>query len=341
MLTTGGLGPTGDDLTRETIARLMGEVPETDPEMEKALRQRFGRMGVDMPLSNLKQISIIPSAEAIPNDNGTAPGWWIEKNGTRLVAMPGPPRELHAMWEGAVKPRLTGGSGDIILTKTIKTSGLSEGAVGEMVSSLLEEANPTLGIYAKPDGIHLRIAAKAADEKKANEILAESGAKINSIMEGYVWGTDDDTLEAVTGKLLIDRGLTMAVMEDYSGGWLSAGITDLPESNNFFQGGLVASTDEAKISFGVNSDTLSKYGPVSPEAALAMAEAARISLKADIGISSTAVTETADRPVGLAYVGITDGRDNQVVSRPRRRPQVISSAMFELRKMLLVADEKG
>ncbi len=341
VLTTGGLGPTGDDLTREVIAQMMGEVPQTDPALEVGLRERFSRMGLEMPLSNLKQISIIPSAEAIPNGAGTAPGWWIEKNGHLLVAMPGPPRELYAMWEESVRPRLTGGSGNIILTRTIKTFGLSEGAVGEMVSPLLSEVNPTLGIYAKPDGIQLRIAAKAGDRKEAEGILAESETRINSIMEGYVWGTDDDTLEAVTGQLMISKGLTLAVMEDYSGGWLSAGITELPESSSFFKGGLVACSDEAKISFGVDAGTLSRYGPVSHETALAMAEAVRVSLKADIGISSTAIAETAERPMGMAYIGIADGRDSRVVGRPRRRQQVISTAMFELRKILLAAEENG
>lgn len=341
VLTTGGLGPTGDDLTREVIAQMMGEVPETDPALEVQLRERFSRMGLEMPLSNLKQITIIPSAEAIPNGAGTAPGWWIEKNGHLLVAMPGPPRELHTMWEESVRPRLTGGSGDIILTRTIKTFGLSEGAVGEMVSELLSVSNPTLGIYAKPDGIHLRIAVKAREPKDAEAILTESEARINSIMEGYVWGTDDDTLEAVTGQLLINKGLTLAVMEDYSGGWLSASITELPESSLFFKGGLVACSDEAKISFGLDAETLSRYGPVSPETALAMAEAARVSLKADIGISSTAITETAERPMGMAYIGIADGRDSRVVGRPRRRQQVSSTAMFELRKILLTGENNG
>lgn len=341
VLATGGLGPTGDDLTREVIARMMGEVPETDPALEARLRERFSRMGLEMPLSNLKQITIIPSAEAIPNEVGTAPGWWIEKDGRLLVAMPGPPRELQAMWEESIRPRLTGNSGEIILTRTIKTFGLTEGAVGEMVSPLLSEANPTLGIYAKPDGIHLRIAAKAGNRKEAEEVLAKSEARISSIMEGYVWGTDDDTLEAVTGRLMINKGLTLAVMEDYSGGWLSVSITELPESSRFFKGGLVACSDEAKISFGVDAGILSRYGPVSPETALAMAEAAMVSLKADIGISSTAIAETAERPMGMAYIGIADGRDSRVVGRPRRRQQVSSTAMFELRKILLAAQNNG
>lgn len=338
VLTTGGLGPTGDDLTREVIAQLMGEVPETDPVLEVQLRERFSRMGLEMPLSNLKQVTIIPSAESIPNGAGTAPGWWIEKNGHLLVAMPGPPRELLAMWEESVRPRLTGGSGEIILTRTIKTFGLSEGAVGEMVSELLLVSNPTLGIYAKPDGIHLRIAVKAREPRDAEAILTESEARINAIMEGYVWGTDDDTLEAVTGQLLINKGLTLAVMEDYSGGWLSASLTELPQSSLFFKGGLVACSDEAKITFGLDAETLSKYGSVSPETALAMAEAARVSLNADIGISSTAITETAERPMGMAYIGIADGRDSRVVGRPRRRQQVSSTAMFELRKILLTVE---
>ncbi|MFC2020319.1 CinA family nicotinamide mononucleotide deamidase-related protein [Chloroflexota bacterium] len=338
ILTSGGLGPTGDDLTREAIAEMLGEKLEVVPSLESALRKRFSRMSMEMPLSNLKQATIIPSAEPIINATGTAPGWWIERDGHIIVALPGPPRELQPMWQEMVIPKLPKDSGSIILLKTFKTFGLSEAAVGELVSPLLSLANPTLGIYAKPDGIHLRLAAKAEGQKQAEKMLTASEVKIKEVLGEHIWGADNDTLETIIGRLLVEKGLTLAIMEDYSGGWLTAGITDIPESHSFLKGGLVASSDETKIAFGVDAGTISQYGTASPEVARAMAEAARAFLKADIGISSTATGETEERPIGITYIGIADGNSSSAVSRPRRRQHLTSGALFELRKWLLSSD---
>ena len=338
ILTSGGLGPTGDDLTREAIAEMLGETLEVDPSLEKALQERFGRTGGDMPLSNLKQANTIPSAEPVPNPLGTAPGWWVERDGRILVAMPGPPRELHEMWQQRVVPGLPESSGAVILLRTLKTFGLSEGAVGELVSPLLAINNPTLGIYAKPDGIHLRLAAKAESREQAEKILVEGEAGIKAALGEYIWGADDDTLEALTGSLLVEKGLTLAVMEDFSGGWLAAGITDIPESASFFKGGLIACSDETKVAFGVDVATISRYGAASPEVARAMAEAARDLLKADIGISSTATEETEGRPMGTTYIGVAASNGNRAVSRARRKQHIAAGAMFELRKSLLFSD---
>jgi len=262
ILTTGGLGPTEDDLTRQAIAEMLGEKLEINPSLEQELRQRFARWGMEMPLSNLKQATIIPSAEPIPNAWGTAPGWLVERDGRILVAMPGPPRELHEMWQQEVQPRLRKGAVSIILSKTFKTLGLSEAGLGEMVSPLLSSANPTLGIYAKADGIHLRLTAKAKSQKEAEKMIAEGEVRVREIVDEHIWGTDNDTLEAVAGRLLMEKGLSLAVMEDYSGGWLTASITDIPESPAFFKGGLIANFDEAKIAFGVNAGVIAQHGAV-------------------------------------------------------------------------------
>ena len=340
ILATGGLGPTGDDLTREAIAEMLGEKMEIEPSLERALRERFGRMGIEMPLSNLKQATIIPSAKPIPNAAGTAPGWWVERDGRLLLAMPGPPRELQEMWQKEVQPRLYQRSASIIVSRTIKTVGLNEAAVGELVSPLFSITNPTFGVYAKPDGIHLRLAAKAEDRKQAEEMIAESEVKIRAVLGDYIWGVDDDTLETVTGRLLVEKGLTLAVMEDSSGGWLAASISDIPESPSFFKGGLVACSNEAKVAFGVDAEIISRYGAVSPEVAQAMAEAVKTLLKADIGISTTGIKETRETPMGITYIGIADGSSSVAVGRARRKQMVISSALFELRKLLLSSEKK-
>jgi len=335
ILTTGGLGPTEDDLTRQAIAELLGEKLEVDPSLGKWLHERFAQWGLEMPLSNLRQVNIIPSAEPIPNAWGTAPGWWLEKDGRILVAMPGPPRELQEMWQEKVHPRLQQLSSAIILSKTFKTLGLSEAKLGEMVSPMLIAANPTLGIYAKADGIHLRLTAKADSQGEAARMVAEGGASIRALVDEHIWGTDDDTLETVTGRLLMDKGLSLAAMEDYSGGWLTASLTDLPESLTFFRGGLIATSDEAKVAFGVGADVISRYGAVSPEVAQAMAEAARELLGADVGIGITGIEVTEARPTGITYISIADGGTSQVVNRPRGKRRVTNTALFELRKALL------
>ncbi len=338
ILTTGGLGPTEDDLTREAIAEMSGEKLETGPSLESGLRERFARWGMEMPLSNLRQATIIPSAEPIRNELGTAPGWWVERDGRILVAMPGPPRELQEMWQKEIQPRLRQDSVSIILSKTFKTFGLSEAAVGELVSPMISSANPTLAVYAKADGIQLRLTAKAESQKRAEKMIAEGEVSIRAVLGEYIWGTDKDTLEAAAGHLLIEKGLSLAVMEDYSGGWLAASITDIPESSTFFKGGLVACSDEAKVAFGVNAAVISQYGAVSPEVAQAMVQAVRTFLRADIGISITGIEETEARPTGIVYIGIADDTSSRVISRTRGKRRVTTTALFELRKSLISLD---
>ena len=338
ILTTGGLGPTEDDLTREAVAEMLGEKLEIEPSLENELRGRFTQWGMGMPLSNLRQATVIPSAEPVRNDRGTAPGWWVERDGRILVAMPGPPMELQEMWQKEVQPRLQQRSVSIILSKTFKTLGLSEAAVGELVSPMLSSANPTLAVYSKPDGIQLRLTAKAESQKQAEKMIAKGEVSVRAVLGEYIWGTDNDTLEAVVGHLLIDKGLSLAVMEDYSGGWLTASITDIPESPAFFQGGLVAYSDEAKVALGVNAEIIPRYGAVSPEVAQAMAEAVRTLLRADIGVGITGIEETETRPTGMVYIGIDNGKGSRAIGRPRGKRRVTTTALLELRKSLISLD---
>jgi nicotinamide-nucleotide amidase len=334
VLTSGGLGPTGDDLTREAIAEMLGEKLAIDATLEQELRQRFDHWGMTMPQSNLRQATLIPSARSLKNAQGTAPGWWVERDGRILVALPGPPREMQEMWQKEVQPELQQKSKFVILARSFKTLGLSEAAVGEMAFPLFPLENPALGVYAKPDGIQLRLKARAESQKQAEAILAEGEGKIRKVLGDYIWGMDNDTLETAIGRLLVEKGLTLAIMEDYSGGWLTASLTDIPESPRFFRGGLVASTDQAKIAFGVKAETIAKHGAVSAEVARAMAEAAKLRLKASIGIGITGIDETS-RPTGTVFVSITNGRGSQVVSRPRGKRRITSTALFELRRLLL------
>jgi len=344
-LITGGLGPTQDDLTREAIAEMMGEELRVDPELERGLREFFSARGFPMPESNIKQATIIPSAEAIPNPRGTAPGWWVEREGKLLIAMPGPPSEMQRMWEKEVSGRLRQRLGhEIILSRTIKTLLMAESAVDEMVSPFLSSTNPTLAVYAKPDGIHLRLTAKAKTQEEAEEMIAQREKDLSSLLGDSIWGYDDDTLESVVGALLVEKGLTLATMESCTGGLLANTITDVPGSSNYFKGGLVAYTNEAKICYGVDATLIATHGAVSPEVAGSMAEAARLRLGADIGIGITGVagpTQQEGKPIGTAHIAIDDGKEKRLIFgiypplRHEVKRRATYHALFELRRTLL------
>ena len=347
-LVTGGLGPTEDDLTREAIAEMLGEKLAIESTLQREIEGFFARRDIKMSPSNIKQAALIPSAEAIHNIRGTAPGWWVERDGRILVAMPGPPAEMQHMWGEEILPRLHRRSaGAIILSKTFKTFGLPEATVGDLVSPLLSSANPTLGIYAKIDGVHLRLTAKARSQPEAEEMITRGEARVRSVLGEYIWGTDSETLEAVVGRLLTEKSLTLAVMEGYSGGLLATTITDVSGSSTYFRGGLIAYSDEVLIAYGVAPELISDYGIVSPEVAQAMARAARLSFGADIGISTSGVAgpnEIEGKPVGMVYIGVDNGRSQRVVKgnypgdRIRLKRRTTTAALFELRKTLASPD---
>ena len=348
ILTTGGLGPTEDDLTREAIARMMGEELRVDSTLEQELRAFFAQRGMEMPPSNIKQATIIPSAQALHNLQGTAPGWWVESDGHIIAAMPGPPWEMRRMWEGEVLPKLRQRlKRAIILSRTIKAFGLAEAAVGELVHPLLSSANPTLAIYAKPDGIHLRLTAKARKREEAQKRISQGEARVRAILSDRIWGTDNDILEVMVGELLKAKGLSLATVESCTGGLLADTLTDVPGSSAYFKGGLVAYSNEAKIAWGVDAELIARHGAVSPEVAEAMATAARLRLAADIGVGITGVAgpdELEGKPAGTVYIGIDDGKTKKAIfgNYPAYRLQVklraTTAALFELRKALAALD---
>jgi nicotinamide-nucleotide amidase len=334
VLTTGGLGPTGDDLTREAIAETMGEMMTVDPQLERGLRERFARFGMrDMPVSNLKQCALIPSAQAISNPQGTAPGWWIERGGRILVCMPGPPREMYDMWEKSVRGRLREKSQVVILARTWKTFGHNEATVGELSFPLFRTDNPSLGVYAKPDGIHLQLKVTAASDKEARDLLREGETRIRNVLGSYIWGTDDETLETAIGGLLISKGLSLALMEDYTGGWLTASLADVQGSELFLRGGVVAQSDRAREALGVPAETTLGHQTVSAETATAMAIAAKRRFGSDIGIGVTRMDEP--QPNGAVHFAIVDGASHSVLVRPRGKQRLATSVLFELRKRLM------
>lgn len=308
VICTGGLGPTEDDVTRDAIAAAVGEEAYVVPELEATLRRFFERRGYPMPEKNIKQATIIPSGEAIENPRGTAPGWWVEKAGTVVVAMPGPPAEMTGMWERDVAPRLQRmHTGTVIVSRTLKTVGIGEGTVDDMVGPLLASANPTIGVYAKRDGVHLRLTAKAGTESEAYAVIRPVEEEVRALFGTAVWGADEETLEGSVGDLLKERGLTVAVMESCTGGLLASTLTDVAGSSEYFAGGLVAYTADLKQRYGVPSAVILEHGVVSEETARAMAAAVRLELGADIGVGITGVAGPdphGGQPVGTTHIGV-------------------------------------
>lgn len=350
VLTTGGLGPTEDDLTREAIAETLGEKLTVVPELEQGLRQFFAERGYQMPESNIKQATLIPSAQVIPNPRGTAPGWWVEHAGKIIVAMPGPPAEMHRMWEKEVSQRLRELMPHVILSRTVKTYALAEAAVDEMVREYLSSSNPTLAVYSKPDGIHLRLTAKADSHERAEAMIAGLEERVEGILRDAIWGYDDDTLASVVGGLLLERGLSLATMESCTGGLLASMITDVPGSSDYFKGGLVSYTNEVKVAYGVDASLLSSHGAVSPEVAVSMAEAVRGRLAADIGVGITGVAgpdPLEGKRAGTVHIAICDSTGARTVrgAYPPLRPEVkrraANHALFELRRGLLSTRGRG
>ena len=345
IFTTGGLGPTQDDLTREAIAQALDETPAVQPEVVQELERYFAGRGIAMPAHNIKQAHLIPSARFVRNRNGTAPGWWAESNGKIIVAMPGPPGEMQPIWNTEVAPQLRELVDDeVAITRNIKTLGMSEAAIDEEISEYFGQENPYLGIYSKADGIHLRIIARAADEAAARQLIAPVEQAITARLAPYIWGYDDETPEQAAGQALAARGLTLATMESCTGGFLANSITEIPDSAAYYRGGLVAPTPAILQASGVPAAIIEQHGAASPETACAMAQAAQATRQTDyaIGIAGVIDAQAGDgTPPGQVYIaiaGLKDCRELAFRTPPRRivvKRRAANTALTELRKLIV------
>ena len=307
IIMTGGLGPTEDDLTRESISALLGETMQVDPKLEADLRGMFTARHSQMPERNVKQATLIPSAQALPNPQGTAPGWWVEKDGRIIVAMPGVPREMFRMWEQEVIPRLKPYTGGLIFTRILRVSGLGESTVEERLGALTHSTNPTIATYAKNDAVDVRITAKAETAGEAEQKVADMEVQARQVLGHHVFGTDKDTLQSVVGELLQARQQSLAVMESLTGGLLSSTITDTPNSSKHFIGGVAAYSVKVKEQIGVPHEVIEQYGVISEETARAMAHAIREQMDADFGIGVTGVAgpDTQEgKAVGTVHIAV-------------------------------------
>ncbi|MDQ6858167.1 MAG: CinA family nicotinamide mononucleotide deamidase-related protein [Chloroflexota bacterium] len=237
IVCTGGLGPTEDDLTREAIAEALGETPAVDPSLEAELEAWFAGRGATMPERNRKQAWLIPSARALRNPLGTAPGWDVRTPHSRIIAMPGVPREMTRMWEIEVEPTLAAGS--VLRSRTLKLLGLGESSVEEALDELVHSTAPTVATYAKNDGVHVRITDKGTDAAAVARRIDAMDGTIRDRIGQHVWGADEDTLGGVVGRALTARGWRLAVAEAATGGEIARALTETEGSAGWLAGAVV------------------------------------------------------------------------------------------------------
>jgi nicotinamide-nucleotide amidase len=231
IVSTGGLGPTPDDLTRESIAAAVGQTPAVDGELEAWLRELWARRGMDFPEINLKQAWVLPSATPIPNAQGTAPGWWVDRpDGRIVVALPGPPREMRPMWHEWVLPRLRRrGLGREVVTRTYRLAGIGESAVADLLGEvLLTAANPIVATYARADAVDVRISAVGSDGRTAEEHVAGAEDVVLATLGRHVWARDGTTWPDAIGARVTELGWTLATVEIGTGGTLTALLGEMP-----------------------------------------------------------------------------------------------------------------
>lgn len=313
VITTGGLGPTVDDITLDVISRVLSKKLIYNKKIACKINSHFGRQCLKMPRENLRQAHIPEGAKVLENDVGTAPGFIVEEGGKVLIALPGPPRELNPIFERSVTPYLKkkAGSDWVIKVRTLSITGLPESAVDHKVRDLLKSPPPvTVGIYAKPALIELKIMAKAKNGKAAEALIDRIDRKISARLKKYIFGRGCETLEGVVGEKLAKARKMLAIAESCTGGLIADRLTNVPGSSKYFKMAIVAYSNEAKISqLGIRPDTISGYGAVSRQAAIGMAKNIREISGADIGLSVTGIAgpggATKKKPVGLVYIAVS------------------------------------
>ena len=352
VITTGGLGPTRDDLTKEAAAHFLKRDMILDEASIKHLEDFFGSRGLPLNEGNKRQAYFPEGAKIIPNENGTAPACIIEFDEKVLVILPGPPREVIPLMEKYIIPYLEKRTGKVFISDIINISGIGEGHMEEKIMDIIEaQENPTVAPYAKEHGLTLRVTASARTEQEARSLLEPVVKKICDRLGMDVYAIGDTTLEAVVASLLIEQNLSISVAESCSGGLLAGRLINYPGISKVFKEGFITYSNESKINtLGVDSKILSKYGAVSEEVAKQMAKGAADRAKSDVALSITGIAGpdggTDEKPVGLIYIGLYLLGEVKVMkmeswgSRDNVRRRAVSQALDMLRRELQMRASK-
>ena len=309
IISTGGLGPTDDDLTKETFAKYFNKKLVRHKESLENLKSYY--LNEDMPLSNLKQADIPEGAIVLLNENGTASGCIIEENDKMAVILPGPPKECIPMFDKQVKPILEKYTNKVLVSKNLNLCGIGESNASEIIRDLmLSSKNPTIAPYANNNEMRFRITASGKTREEAKEILKPTIDKLYDIFKDYIYGEDDDTLQDVIVGKLIKNNMTISTAESCTGGLLASTMINVPSASSVFLNGVICYSNESKIyELDVCKKHLEKYGAVSEQVAIQMAEGIRKKSNTTIGISTTGIAGpaggTEEKPVGLVYIAIS------------------------------------
>ncbi|AVK48814.1 putative competence-damage inducible protein [Clostridium beijerinckii] len=310
IITTGGLGPTDDDITKEVAAKYFNKELIKDENSTKKIEDYFKFRERAMTQNNLKQGLIPEGATVINNNNGTAPGVIIEDDNKIMIILPGPPKEMKPMFEESVKPYLQEKSDSILVSRVVKILGIGESAVAEEIKDLIDtQTNPTIAPYAKDVGVMLRITAKAETKDEALKLIEPIEEEIKNRLGDNVYATEDINIEEVVARLLIEKKLTISTAESCTGGMIASYLINYPGISEVFLEGAVTYSNEAKHNrLGVNNDILNKYGAVSEETAREMAIGIAKTANTDVSIVTTGIAGpeggTLEKPVGLVFIGV-------------------------------------
>jgi nicotinamide-nucleotide amidase len=329
LVTSGGLGPTSDDVTRDAVARALGLPLEEDPDLLARIRERFERRGLAMPEINRRQAAVVRGARVLPNPNGTAPGQWIETGSRVVVLLPGPPRELEPMFDQHVKPALANRSGGrMVRRRVIRVAGLPESRVEELAhpayAPLASGRVPVATtILASPGIIELHLSVRGDAHDELDRALQAGVEAVARAVGPAVFSIDGRTLEQVVGDRLLERGWFVATAESCTGGLVAARLTSVPGSSGWFRGGTVAYDNRVKLSaLDVAPNLLSEHGAVSEPVAEAMADGVRRRLAADVGVAITGIAGptggSPEKPIGTVVIAVSVAEST--VARTHRLP---------------------
>ena len=349
VILSGGLGPTQDDLTKEVAAKVFGMGLYEDSHTRERIMEYFlqNHRG-QITSNNWKQALVPDGALVVDNDNGTAPGLILEKDGKRAILLPGPPNELKPMFEKDIRPYLNRLVPEGIFSRMIKICGLGESKVESMIMDLMEQqSNPTIAPYAKTGEVHLRVTARARSKEEAEEMMAPLLSELSKRFQDDIFTMEEDiTLEEAVVNLLKEKQITVTTAESCTGGLLAGRLLNVPGASAVYMEGYITYSNQAKEKLlGVSHKTLEQFGAVSPQTACEMAKGAALVAKADMAISVTGIAGpdggSMEKPVGLVYIGCyTKGRTyaeefHFTGNRAKNRDTAVAKALTMLRSALI------